>query len=204
MVAANQYTGKLGTTRSRLGRMRLAAVPFLTLPPIVDFSADLDWQLDATLDFEHQAEVAVDLDFQVDASLDADWQVDFAVDLDWQLDLELDFGGDPPMPDTAELDLGQLNLGSVYRLRVTLTKDGVAWTGIDSVTFTFEAPDRTTQFSVSATNESGAVWYYDTTTSTFDSSTDDVGYWKLKVTVVDGTITTIYPYEIGFTVVDQA
>ena len=99
------------------------------------------------------------------------------------------------------VDMGEVCINNVDRFRFSITKDGVAWTGIDSVTLTFENPDRETTFSVTASMESpdAGVWYYDTLTTDID----DVGYWTIKVRVVDSTITKDYPYEIGFTALSQ-
>lgn len=103
------------------------------------------------------------------------------------------------------IDLGKLNVASVDRLRVTITKDEVAWTGIDSVTFTFEKPDRSTQFSRSASLEAPdtGVWYYDTLTTDFPNVAASLGHWTMAVTVVDGTVTKTFPYDIGFIVGSQ-
>lgn len=99
------------------------------------------------------------------------------------------------------INLGEFNIANVDRLQATIHKDGVAWTGIDSVTLVFEKPDRSTQFSRSMTvsDDSTGVWYYDTTTTDFDTA----GFWTVTLTVVDGSITKKYPYEIGFHVNDE-
>lgn len=99
----------------------------------------------------------------------------------------------------ASVNLGSFNVGSTDRIRLTITKDGAAWTGIDSVTLTFENPDRSTQFSRSATLDATNVWYYDTTTTDFE----DVGWWTMRVRVIDGAISKAYPHEIGFYVGDE-
>lgn len=99
---------------------------------------------------------------------------------------------------TKDIDLGVFNLGNVRRLRATILKDGVAWTGITSVALIFEKPDRLTQFTVAMTNEmpDAGVWYYDTTTATWDV----IGYWTLTVQVTAGSVVDKYPYDIGLRV----
>lgn len=99
----------------------------------------------------------------------------------------------------ASLSLSNLLIGSVDRIRFTITKDGVAWSGIDSVTLTFEKPGRITQFARSMILDSVNVWYYDTTVTDIDT----VGYWTLGVKVIDGPITKYYPDEIGFYAAEQ-
>lgn len=102
---------------------------------------------------------------------------------------------------TKEIDLGEFNIASVDRLRTTLKKDGVLWTGIDSVLLTFEKPDRATRFTRSMTNElpDVGVWYYDTTLTDLDV----IGRWTLSVLITDGPIIKRYPYEISLTVNDN-
>lgn len=101
--------------------------------------------------------------------------------------------------DPKEVDLGRFSVESVDRIRITILKDGTAWTGIDSVDFVFEKPDRSTQFTRSATNEGSNVWYYDTTVTDFE----ETGDWTMNVRVTDGSIVKRYPYAIGFQVEDN-
>lgn len=103
---------------------------------------------------------------------------------------------------TLDINLGEFNTGSVDRIRATITKDGAVWNlSSGTVTLTFEKPDRATQFSRSmvAENAAGGIFYYDTTTTEID----ETGWWTVTMTVVDGAVTKIYPYEIGFHVSDQ-
>lgn len=102
----------------------------------------------------------------------------------------------------ADIDLGRVGVGSVDRLRFTIRKDGAAWTGIDSVTLTFTDPDGNRASPVSATLETpdAGVWYYDTLTTTVD----EAGAWSIGLTVVDGSVTKIYPGAVGFTAEDRA
>lgn len=103
-----------------------------------------------------------------------------------------------------EVLLNPINIASVERLAFPIVKNGEAWVGIDSVTFRFEAPDRSTTFDRSATLESpdAGVWYYDTTVTDFPD-TDSLGMWTLGVYVTDGGIVKRYPWEISFEVVSQ-
>ena len=105
------------------------------------------------------------------------------------------------MPDTVALDWGRTVEGSVDRLRATITKDGVAWAGIDSVLLTFEAPDRETVFtrSMLVENDSQGIWYYDTLTTDLT----EVGYWTIGMKVTDGTIVKKYPYPISLYVGEE-
>lgn len=103
------------------------------------------------------------------------------------------------MPSTYK-NLGKFAIGSTNRIRFTINKDGVAWENIDSVTLTFKAPDGT-ETNRSATLEGTNIWYYDTITTEYTAL--GTGNWELGVTVVDGTITQIYPDDILITVVDQ-
>lgn len=93
----------------------------------------------------------------------------------------------------ADINLGEFSVGATKRLRFTLTKDGVAWEGIASVTLSFEKPDRETTFNRAMVLESANIWYYDLLTTDLDTA----GYWTLGVTVVAAAITEIYPDEIG-------
>lgn len=102
-----------------------------------------------------------------------------------------------------EINLGVFNVGNVDRIRVTITKDGVAWNLTSgTVVFRFKKPDRTTTFDRNATAESasGGIFYYDTLTTDFDTAGD----WTMTVIVTDGTVYKKYPYEIAFTVVDES
>ena len=100
-----------------------------------------------------------------------------------------------------DVDLCDFAMESVDRVRVTVKKDGVAWTGADSVLFRFVAPD-TTETDASATNElpDEGVWYYDTTTSTFTQEGD----WVLRVKVTDGSVVKWFPGDVRFTVRDRS
>lgn len=96
------------------------------------------------------------------------------------------------------IDLGAFAVGSVDRIRVTLLKDDVAWNLASAVvTFTFIPPSGE-DFDRTATVESASegIAYYDTTTTDLD----EVGYWTLRVTVVDGAVTKVYPYDINLNV----
>lgn len=110
------------------------------------------------------------------------------------------------MAETREIDLGKVHVGSVERLRFTLKKKNsagtfVAWSGIDSVTITFENPDRTTQTDhvCILEDDTSGIWYYDTTTTDVTS----VGYWTVGINIVDGGIDYKYPYEVSFEAVSH-
>lgn len=103
---------------------------------------------------------------------------------------------------TKEIDLGDFNVESVDRFNFTITKDGVAWTGIDSVSLVFErAEDSTTQFTRAATLETpdAGVWYYDTVVTDFTTAGD----YTVSVRVTDGSIVKRFPYAIGFHMSDN-
>lgn len=93
------------------------------------------------------------------------------------------------------INIGEFRVGCTDRIRATIKKDGTAWSGIDSVTLTFNRPDGTT-FQRSMTLESGNIWYYDTLTTDIDQE----GVWTLDVRSVDVNLVKRYEYEIGFMV----
>ena len=101
----------------------------------------------------------------------------------------------------ADISLGRFAKNGVYRLRVTILKDGVAWAGIDSVSLILEKPDRETQATKPMTmeNDAAGIWYYDTLTTDLDQA----GYWTATAFVTDGLVTQKYPDEISFYVADQ-
>ncbi len=96
--------------------------------------------------------------------------------------------------------IGPFNLAATVRLRETITKDGVPWSGIDAATFLFRKPDGTI---VSRTgvleDDTQGIWYYDTLTTDFDV----VGEWYMTVAVVDGSVSIRYPWKITFNVVSN-
>lgn len=100
-----------------------------------------------------------------------------------------------------DIKLEDKSLSGVHRFRFTIKKDGVAWTGIDSVLLIFEKPDRETQFTRNATLELDAsgIWYYTTT----EDDLDTLGYWTLSVKVTDGSVVIRYPYELAFKVAGE-
>jgi hypothetical protein len=106
---------------------------------------------------------------------------------------------------TQDIDLGEFHIGSMDRFRLTIKKDGIPWSGIDSVVLTFEKPGRsntaTTQFTRNMQFEdvTGGIWYYDTTVDDLDVT----GYWTLGVKITDGSVVKKYPYEISFHVTSQ-
>lgn len=103
---------------------------------------------------------------------------------------------------TQQIDLGQFNIDNTDRIEVTVLKDEAPWDLTSgSVSFTFRAPDRSTQFVREATpsNAPLGVFYYDTTISDFTVTGD----WTMAVKVVDGPVIKTYPFEIGFSVVDE-
>lgn len=99
-----------------------------------------------------------------------------------------------------EVDLGRIRIGTTKRILLRFKKDGVDWTGIDSVSLRFEKPDRETTFDRSMTvyDDSLGQWYYDTTTSDLD----EAGFWTLDPTVTDGSVVDKPDAEIGFEVVE--
>jgi hypothetical protein len=106
------------------------------------------------------------------------------------------------MTTVKEIDLGEFTIGNVDRIKVSISKDDVAWNlSGGTVTFTFEKPDRITQFEVTASelDPTNGVFFYDTTINDLDQ----IGYWTLGVKVTDGAIVKKYPYEIFFRVVDE-
>ncbi len=102
---------------------------------------------------------------------------------------------------SGDIHLGDFNVGSVDRLRFTITKDGEPWAGIDSAVLAFLSPDQSTAFSRTMTLEDDetGVWYYDTTTSEIDIPGD----WHLGLRVTDGVIIKRYPGRITLRVHDQ-
>lgn len=104
--------------------------------------------------------------------------------------------------DPSEINLGEFNIASVDRIRITITKDGTAWNlSSGSVVLRFEKPDGETQFSrdMVAENAAGGIFYYDTTITDLDT----VGYWNLGVWVTDGAVVKRYPYAITLHVNDN-
>lgn len=99
---------------------------------------------------------------------------------------------------TEDIQLGKFSIASTDRLRFTLSKDGAAWTGVDSVSLTFRRPDGT-EIIRAATLESGAVWYYDTLTTDLLVP----GSWLLGVTVTDGALVKTFPHAISLAVFDR-
>jgi hypothetical protein len=99
-----------------------------------------------------------------------------------------------------EVDLGTFAAESTDRIRLTITKDDVAWTGIDSVVFRFTPPSGT-EFDRDGVNETPdeGVWYYDTTTTDLT----EAGDWSLSVQATDGSVVKWYPHNILFTVTDR-
>lgn len=102
---------------------------------------------------------------------------------------------------TKSISLQDKAYNGVHRFRFIIKKDAVVWSGIDSITATFEKPDRETEFTVSLIAESipDGIWYYDSVYGDLD----EVGYWSLSLEVTDGTIVIEYPYEIGFRVTNN-
>lgn len=107
------------------------------------------------------------------------------------------------MAETKEIYLGEFNLGSVDRIQLLIDKDLVDWSGIDSATIVFEAPDRSTQHTRSMTlgDDATGTWYYDTVTTEWDAG--GVGDWTANVRVVAGGVPKRYPFEISFRVNDH-
>lgn len=105
---------------------------------------------------------------------------------------------------TREIDLGKFVVTGSRRIRLTIKKDGVAWSGIDSVTLTFEKPDRSTQFTRSMVvfQDSQGIWDYDIVAADLPDESASLGHWTVGVKVVDGTISMPYPHEVGFIVED--
>lgn len=105
------------------------------------------------------------------------------------------------MANTSDVFLGVFSIASTYRLRFAITKDGVAWGGIDSVAVVFEDPADGTQTTRSATAEDvdAGIWFYDVTTTDLPTA----GSWRVGVRVTDGTTYDRYPYKIVMLVTDQ-
>ncbi len=100
-----------------------------------------------------------------------------------------------------DLELEEVNVGDVQRLRFTITKDSIVWNLIaGSVVLKFRRPTGTT-FSRSMTAESAVdgIFYYDTVTTDLDVA----GTWLLSLVVTDGPIVKTYPHEISMEVVDM-
>lgn len=113
------------------------------------------------------------------------------------------------------ISLDPIAPASTNRLRFPLLKNGVEWIGVDSAAATFESPDRTTLTGPVAlvletvdpddptiTGDHG-VWYYDTPTSLVPDVAASLGYWTIKVRVIDGVIDITYPDEISVLVRHQ-
>jgi hypothetical protein len=101
---------------------------------------------------------------------------------------------------TADIYLGRTGLGSTKPIELTFKLDGEPWAGIDSVTLTFESPDRETQFDRAMTlvDDAAGLWRYTPTTAEFSA-----GDWTASPLVTDGAHVERYPDEISFTVTDQ-
>lgn len=102
----------------------------------------------------------------------------------------------------ATLNFGTFHPGDTDRLQITIMKDNVPWSGLDSVELTFEKPDRTTRFTRNAVldDDIEAIWFYDTTTSDIPDEDASIGYWTVRIRMTDGAITKSYPHEIGLLV----
>lgn len=108
--------------------------------------------------------------------------------------------------------LGTFSLGDTDVLAFPLKKNTVAaptvyvpWAGLDSVTLTFEAPDRSTTFDRSATvyDDAAGIWAYTTLVTDFPDVAANVGTWTVRVKAVDGGITKRYQGEISMEFVSQ-
>jgi hypothetical protein len=94
-----------------------------------------------------------------------------------------------------DINLGDTRLGCTDRIRLTIKKDGVAWTGIDSVVLTFTKPSGDT-FQRNMVLESANIWYYDTTTTEID----EIGTWVIDAKATDAAVVKRYEHEIGLNV----
>lgn len=92
--------------------------------------------------------------------------------------------------------MGLVGAASTRRLRFTILRDGTAWTGIDSVTLTFD-PSSGDAFDRDAILEATNVWYYDLTVDDLDSN----GVCRVCLRITDGAVDVTYPYEITLEVV---
>lgn len=97
-----------------------------------------------------------------------------------------------------DLQMSDKSLNGTHRFRFVLTKDGEVWTDVDSVTLSFQKPDRSTSFDRECVAEDipSGIWYYTTVAGDLDTA----GYWLLGVTVVDDEVELEYPYDIAFRV----
>ncbi len=102
---------------------------------------------------------------------------------------------------TGTLRLRDKAYNGVHRFLFTIKKDGVIWTGIDSVLATFEKPDGETviERAMLLQSDVAGTWYYDSVSGDLN----EVGYWNMTIQVTDGSIVIEYPYEIGFRVTNQ-
>lgn len=88
-------------------------------------------------------------------------------------------------------------------IRLELLKDGVAWTGINSVTLRFATPyGHTVVFERACVSEGGGFWHYTTTVTDFPDETY-IGTWRVGVRVLDPDIDDTYDYEAALEVVRQ-
>ncbi len=96
--------------------------------------------------------------------------------------------------------LDDVNVASVVRIGpVTIKRDGVAWDlSNGTVSFVFEAPDRSTRVTVAAieyTDGTDGKFYYDSSVTDFTQEGD----WTMGITVTDGADGPFkFQHEIGF------
>lgn len=117
----------------------------------------------------------------------------------------------PLVLSETSIDLGVFAPANVDRIWLDFQRPNtagtawVAWTGIDSVVFVFESPDRETTFSRNAVlgDDTTGGWYYDTTVTDFPDVAASYGHWTITPTVTDGPIIKSFPHEIGFYLGDQ-
>lgn len=100
-----------------------------------------------------------------------------------------------------DIDGGTFNVGDTDQMVFPIYKDGSPWAGIDSVTLTFEAPDRVTTFDREAEvyDDAAGKWSYTTAVDDFT----EVGYWTVRVKAVQGAIVKRYAREVSFYMNDQ-
>jgi hypothetical protein len=86
-----------------------------------------------------------------------------------------------------DFDFGRRNLGDVFRIELTFTKDGSAWnlsTGGSGAVLKLEKPDKSTILSrtmTAKTTGADGVFYYVTTATDLDT----IGWWTATAVVTD-------------------
>lgn len=99
---------------------------------------------------------------------------------------------------SGDVRLSDKSVGGTYRFEFPLTKNDDVWTEVDSVAILFVRPDGTTvgPYECTLIEPDEGVWFYQTVPTDLDT----VGYWSIRMTVTDGPVEIVWPYEIAFRV----